>query len=469
MWLFYNSYFTTVVPLVFSSTLFLLFFLPLFLGIYAAVPDKLRNAWLLLGSLLFYGYGAPEFLWILLSSALVNYYLVQWMHQRPSFRSLGLLTGVLLNVGLLLVYKYANFAAGIYFDLRGDENTWKSIALPIGISFFTFQSLSYNIDVYRGEQQPLKNPFLYLIYIFSFPQMIAGPIVRYGVVAKELVSRPFTRENVILGTQRFVVGLSKKVFIANTVAEAFPIDGVGEWTAIGAWSTILAYTLQIYFDFSGYSDMAIGLGRIMGFSFPENFNRPYSAKSFTDFWRRWHMTLSFWMRDYLYVSLGGNRRGTFRTYLNLLVVFVVSGFWHGASWNFLFWGLFHGFFLVMERAFLLRYLEQVPKVVSRLWTFLWVVLGWSLFALEDFDQLNRFLHALFQPTSLGTWTAGLRASLAMLVGILLVFFPVFKLWERLSDYAGISIRSWLFHGAAAILALAELAASDFNPFIYFRF
>lgn len=367
------------------------------------------------------------------------------------------------------MYKYANFAVGIYFDLRGDENTWKSIALPIGISFFTFQSLSYNIDVYRGEQQPLKNPFLYLIYIFSFPQMIAGPIVRYGVVAKELVSRPFTRENVILGTQRFVVGLSKKVFIANTVAEAFPIDSVGEWTAIGAWSTILAYTLQIYFDFSGYSDMAIGLGRIMGFSFPENFNRPYSAKSFTDFWRRWHMTLSFWMRDYLYVSLGGNRRGTFRTYLNLLVVFVVSGFWHGASWNFLFWGLFHGFFLVMERAFLLRYLEQVPKVVSRLWTFLWVVLGWSLFAIEDFDQLNRFLHALFQPTSLGTWTAGLRASLAMLVGILLVFFPVFKLWERLSDYAGISIRSWLFHGAAAILALAELAASDFNPFIYFRF
>ena len=260
--------------LVFSSTLFLLFFLPLFLGIYAAVPDKLRNAWLLIGSLLFYGYGAPEFLWILLSSALVNYFLVQWMHQRRSFRSLGLLTGVLLNVGLLLVYKYANFAAGIYFDLWGDENTWKSIALPIGISFFTFQSLSYNIDVYRGEQQPLQTPFLYLIYIFSFPQMIAGPIVRYGVVAKELVSRPFTRENVILGTQRFVVGLSKKVFIANTVAEAFPIDGVGEWTAIGAWSTILAYTLQIYFDFSGYSDIAIGLGRIMGFSFQRTLTGP---------------------------------------------------------------------------------------------------------------------------------------------------------------------------------------------------
>lgn len=455
--------------MVFSSPLFLLFFLPVFLSIYAALRDSWRNGWLLIASLLFYAFGAPDFFWILILSALANFYIVRAMDLSQSWKRPWLLLGIIMNVSLLLIYKYANFAAELWFKLTDKTNTWDSIALPIGISFFTFQSLSYNIDVYRGDHKRLQNPLHYLIYIFSFPQMIAGPIVRYGAVAKELVSRPFTSENVMLGAQRFIIGLVKKVFIANTVAEAFPMVHEGPWTGIGAWSALLAFTLQIYFDFSGYSDMAIGLGRIMGFSFPENFNRPYSATSFTDFWRRWHMTLSFWMRDYLYIGMGGNRKGEARTYLHLLIVFIVSGFWHGASWNFLFWGLFHGLFLVLERACLLRIFEKIPSPISKAWTFIWVMLGWALFAIEDFSEMARFFAALFSPQDIGHWSGSPRATSTLLIGLILILFPVFRQWQKISRFDRVNGGFWIVYLVAGILALAELAGSTFNPFIYFRF
>lgn len=460
--------------MVFSSIFFLLFFLPVFLTGYTLLRGEGKNHWLLIFSLLFYGYGAPEFIWVLLGSSLVNFYLVHHMHRhlstRPGWAKALLWAGIVLNVGLLLVYKYANFVVDVgrnwgAWELPG----WVEIALPIGISFFTFQSLSYNLDIYRGQERPLRNPLHYLIYIFSFPQMIAGPIVRYGAVAAELVQRPFTRTNIRLGAQRFVVGLAKKVLIANTVAAAFPITEVEEWTTLSAWAALLAYTVQIYFDFSGYSDMAIGLGRMMGFHFPENFNRPYNARSFTDFWRRWHMTLSFWMRDYLYIGLGGNRKGAVRTYANLLVVFTISGFWHGASWNFLFWGLYHGFFLVIERLFLSRLLARLPKVMAQIWTLFFVVLGWALFAIVDDIALGQFLSALFSTSSLGSWGGTLKANLTLVVAAVLIAFPAYNLWARVSKTAEGGTRSFMWHALLGVWTLAELAGTDFNPFIYFRF
>jgi alginate O-acetyltransferase complex protein AlgI len=385
---------------------------------------------------------------------------------------------LVLNVGLLIVFKYANFtleswnAMGLW-----TIGSWTKIALPIGISFFTFQSLSYTIDVYRREERPLQSPFHYFIYIFSFPQMIAGPIVRFGIVAKELVSREFNRKGIEEGAQRFIIGLAKKVIVANGIAASFPIMGVEEWSTAGAWLALLAYTFQIYFDFSGYSDMAIGLGRIMGFHFPENFNRPYSAKSFTDFWRRWHMTLSFWMRDYLYIGLGGNRNGVGRTYANLLTVFVISGFWHGASWNFLFWGLYHGLFLIIERLFLSNLLRKLPAFLAKLWTFFWVLIGWGIFALVDDVERGQLFGALINPVisasqDLSVWnefTIGGPSAVLMALALLLTIFPAYSWWDRLLHSSGPKWWRYVAYSGLLVVSLAELTGSTFNPFIYFRF
>ncbi len=276
-----------------------------------------------------------------------------------------------------------------------------------------------------------------------------------------------------LGLQRFIVGLAKKVLVANVVAAAFPITGTDPWTTASAWLALLAYTVQIYFDFSGYSDMAIGLGQMMGFHFPENFNRPYTARSFTDFWRRWHMTLSFWMRDYLYIGLGGNRRGEVRTYANLLTVFVISGFWHGASWNFLFWGLFHGLFLVLERAFLLRWLQQLPPLLAKVWTFFWVVLGWALFALVDPTALKEFLQALFGfggvPLGINHIALDREAAFTLLLAAALLFLPAYRWWAMAVRASSTGVRSTVAHLLLAVLSLSYLAGATFNPFIYFRF
>ena len=383
---------------------------------------------------------------------------------------------LLLNVGLLIVFKYANFAIESWNALNiWTIDSWTEIALPIGISFFTFQSLSYTIDVYRKEERPLDSPFHYFIYIFSFPQMIAGPIVRFGAVAKELVAREFDRKGVEEGAERFIIGFAKKVVVANGIAASFPITGIEDWTMTGAWLALLAYTFQIYFDFSGYSDMAIGLGRILGFNFPENFNRPYSAKSFNEFWRRWHMTLSFWMRDYLYIGLGGNRNGVGQTYANLLAVFVISGFWHGASWNFLFWGLYHGLFLIIERLFLSNLLLKLPAFLSKLWTFFWVLIGWGIFALVDDVERSRLFGALvnrqdeFTWEALAGWQGWGPGSVLMALALILTLLPAYALWERLVHGSGPRWWRYVAYSCLLVISLAELSGSTFNPFIYFRF
>ena len=367
--------------MVFSSVLFLFFFLPLFMAIYGILPHKFKNSWALLASLFFYAWGAPVFIFIVTTTIFVDYFIVNKIHNSDNLtlRKRLLALSVIMKVGLLAYFKYANFFVenvDVLLHSFGFESIkWTSIVLPIGISFFTFQALTYSIDVYRKVHAPLKSVADYLLYILLFPQLIAGPIVRYNEIADQLEDRKAndTFDNKILGFYRFVIGLAKKVLIANVLgAEADKAFALSEelLTSNIAWIGILAYTFQIYFDFSGYSDMAIGLGRMMGFTFPENFNNPYVSQNITEFWRRWHITLGRFMRDYLYIPLGGNRVSIKRMYFNLAFVFVVSGFWHGAAWNFIIWGAFHGLFLILDRLFLLKFYDKIGKYPSIIITFL---------------------------------------------------------------------------------------------------
>ncbi|MEM9022100.1 MAG: MBOAT family protein, partial [Bacteroidota bacterium] len=391
--------------MVFSSTVFLLYFLPAFLLLYHLVGRKLKNTVILLASLWFYSWGEPWFVFIVLGSTVVDFYLVRSLHQAsaPGRRKGLLALSIGLNVGLLLYFKYANFlvenANAVLTAVGITEVSWTRIALPIGISFYTFQTLTYSIDIYRGQAQPLKRVDDYLLYILSFPQMIAGPIVRFNTVAAQIMQRTETLDDKLQGFFRFCIGLGKKVLIANVMGEQADAILDGDLATVStatAWIGILAYTFQIYFDFSGYSDMAIGLGRIMGFRFPENFNHPYISQSITEFWRRWHITLGAWMRDYLYIPLGGSRVSSpSRLYFNLWFVFLVSGLWHGASWNFVLWGAYHGLFLILDRLFLMKLYARIGRLPSVAITFFLVVIGWVFFRLEDLDQALAFIGVLF--------------------------------------------------------------------------
>ena len=464
--------------MVFSSIIFLLYFMPPFLVAYRLGGAKFQNAILLFASVVFYGWGAMSFLPILLASSLVNFYLVRKLHDLGGVgRGRALCGAVILNVGLLLYFKYANFFVE---NIAPQGFEWKDVALPIGISFFSFQSLSYAIDVHRKTVRPLDKLSEYLVYILSFPQMIAGPIVRFSDVEKELRNRTVENSDWLNGFYRFTLGLAKKVLIANSLYEIFPLDlavisgGFEGWSSPHAVIAILAYTFQIYFDFSGYSDMAIGLGRMLGFRFPENFMQPYRAVSITDFWRRWHITLSSWMRDYLYIPLGGNRvHSNVRLYTNLVVVFAISGLWHGASWNFLVWGLYHGTFLILDRIFLRQMLGHLPKWISRTFTFSWVLVGWVFFAIEDFNMALQFLGRIAHPglLSLSVWSVelGLLSVKSIFVLSASLLFTTTALYDRfklddsrpiLMGFVGIGF--WL-------VSVSYLAGSDFNPFIYFRF
>ena len=465
--------------MVFSSITFLLFFLPPFIVAYRLGGPRFQNFTLLCASIIFYAWGAFSFLPVLLGICVLNYYLVGALDQtQGNKRKHMLIASILLNAGLLLYFKYANFIVeNLYLESLGMH--WTAVALPIGISFFSFQSMSYSIDVFRKRAQPLDKLSEYMVYILSFPQMIAGPIVRFTDVENEIRTRTVLSEDFLNGFYRFALGLSKKVLIANTLASIFPLDqlsevGVEGWSSPQAFVAILGYTFQIYFDFSGYSDMAIGLGSMMGFKFPENFKQPYRAISITDFWRRWHITLSSWMRDYLYIPLGGNRVGSnARLYTNLLVVFAVSGIWHGASWNFLLWGLYHGAFLILDRLFLKEALGRMPAFVARIVTFAFVVIGWVFFAIEDFSVATDYLSLLFSPNLLDTSAyAQLFSNLnsqQILVLLASVFFASTAFYDRLKlptnkpfTLAFVGLGLW-------VLSTCYLAGSDFNPFIYFRF
>ena len=470
--------------MVFSSNIFLLFFLPIFLLAYFVTPQRFRNYTLLLFSLAFYAFGAPDFLLVLVASCVVNFYLVKWMEKvsKPKAKKLICALSVVLSLALLLYFKYANFFVenlnAVLGFLHRPAVGWVKVALPIGISFFTFQSLTYAIDVYRGTTVSSRKLSDYVLYIMMFPQLIAGPIVRYNSVAQQIVSRQSDMEDRTTGFYRFVIGLAKKVLISNVLAgiadQAFALNA-GLSTA-SAWLGMLSYTLQIYFDFSGYSDMAIGLGKMMGFCFPENFMNPYTSRSITEFWRRWHITLGTFMKEYLYIPLGGNRRGTGRTYLNLIIVFLCSGFWHGASWNFVIWGAYHGLFQIFDRLGMAKVLDKMGKLPSVLLTFLVVNLGWVLFRADDLSQAFSFYKALFAFSSGAMLTLTPRFWFIFALALLFSFITLLKKGQLLQDKIfadSYSTRlSWVMFGLTAVLfvlSVGSLLVTDFNPFIYFRF
>lgn len=476
--------------MVFSSTLFLLIFLPAFLLIYYLVPYKLRNSWVLVASILFYTWGAPDFIFIVLGSIIADFLLVRYIH-RAAGKKKRWLTGVsvVMNVGLLAYFKYANFFIdnlnGLLTSLGMTSLQWTAIALPIGISFFTFQKITYTIDVYRKVHAPLHHIIDYAMYILMFPHLIAGPIVRFNLVADQIENRRYneTAENRITGFYRFVIGLSKKVLIANVLGaqadHVFALDASSMGSA-QAWTGIIAYAFQIYFDFSGYSDMAIGLALMIGFNFPENFNNPYISQSITEFWRRWHMTLGRFMREYLYIPLGGNRVGTARLYFNLWLVFLLSGLWHGAAWNFIAWGAFHGLFLVADRLFLLKFLERIGKVPAILFTFIISLIGWVLFRSETLTYAFDFLKTMFSFSDNGN-----PVQLSAKFTSILIIAIIFSFWAAIKGAGELQMKllgnseagrrgggvTWKvgFVVVFGVLCLAAILSTGFNPFIYFRF
>lgn len=468
--------------MVFSDAIFLYAFFPLvFVGYFICKNLQYRNILLLIFSLLFYSWGEPKYLILMLLASLVAYIgglLIGHYEKEQALKKkkLVFVITVVLLVLNLLIFKYLNFFCNNVENLLGIDIPLKEIALPIGISFYTFQILSYVIDLYKKEIEPQRN-FLYLtLYVSFFPQLIAGPIVRYQTIEEEIKNRQSTLEDVTAGMKRFIRGLAKKIIIANHVAKIAEIIYAGDADVYGTlfyWIAAIAYALQIYFDFSGYSDMAIGLGRIFGFHFLENFNYPYVSKSITEFWRRWHISLSTWFRDYVYIPLGGNRVNKSRWFFNIAVVWCLTGFWHGAQWNFVFWGIYYLVLLLAEKMFLHKWLEKLPKVIQWAYAMILVCIGWVIFNLVDFGQM---LHALkmmfvFQATD---FFGVVAADSAILYGLIymplgMIFsFPVFK--GNKTDSNGIKlILENMMYLVLFGICIVYTISSSYNPFIYFRF
>ncbi|MBR6825096.1 MAG: MBOAT family protein [Oscillospiraceae bacterium] len=468
--------------MVFSSLSFLYFFLPAVVLVYYLWNNRTyRNTVLLFASLFFYAWGEPKYILVMLLSVLCAYIgglMLHGFHQKGKNLAAKLTTvlTVSLITGLLLHFKYLNLFAKTIEQLFSRELHLPEILLPIGISFYTFQILSYVIDLYRGKVELQKNFFYLLLYVCFFPQLIAGPIVRYETVERELRHRKENWEEFIAGLERFIFGLAKKVLLANSFAKlcdelyALGLDTVG---TLFSWVAVVAYSLQIYFDFSGYSDMAIGLGRIFGFHFNENFNHPYTATSVTDFWRRWHISLSTWFRDYIYIPLGGNRVSPLRHCLNIFITWALTGFWHGAQWSFLLWGLYYAVLLLLEKHVLAPLLRKLPGVLTRIYTLLLVVIGWVIFRNERISEILTALKALFSfspasPVDVLASNSQLVPCLMMLPFGILFSFPVGrKLTERNTVVA--TLLREVICILLLLLCIAGLLSSTYNPFIYFRF
>jgi len=467
--------------MVFSSSPFLYAFLTLTIIGYFLIPNRVwRNMVLLAASLVFYAWGEPRLVALMVLAVLVAYVgglLIEHFRrkQRPGLQKLAFIVTTVLLTSNLFFFKYLNFTVDNLNKL-GLGIVVPAIALPIGISFYTFQILSYVIDLHWGKVGVQKNPFYLALYLSFFPQLIAGPIVRYQTVENEIRNRKENLDDIVWGTKRFIQGLAKKVLLANSIAAIAELIYAGDKSIYGTamyWVAALAYTLQIYFDFSGYSDMAIGLGRIFGFHFLENFNFPYIARSITDFWRRWHISLSTWFRDYIYIPLGGNRVKQSRWIVNLLIVWGLTGFWHGAQWNFIFWGLYYGVLLLAEKLFLHKLLDKLPKVVQWLYTMFIVIVGWVLFNLTDPAALFGALRQMFtlQPTNwLAVFAADTDILFALLwipLGLLLMFPLGAKLPKK--DTLAAEVFSMFCYGVLLVLCIVFIVSSSYNPFIYFRF
>ncbi len=473
--------------MVFSSSLFLLYFLPAFLIVYFLLPRFLKNFFALIASIFFYSWGAPDFIFIVLGSIIIDYYVVEVLSRSVGKkRRLYLAISVILNIGLLAYFKYANFfienVNHLLTSMGSGNVKWTEVALPIGISFFTFQKLTYSVDVYRKVHGPLKKVTDYALYILMFPQLIAGPIVRYNEIADQIEDRKENENmnNRITGFFRFAIGLGKKVLIANVLGEQVDLifaDDLANVNSATAWLGILAYAFQIYYDFSGYSDMAIGIGRMIGFRFPENFNNPYISQNITEFWRRWHITLGRFMRDYLYIPLGGNRVSAKRLYFNLWVVFLISGLWHGAAWTFVIWGAFHGLFLVLDRLILLRFFKVIGKIPSIVITFIISLIGWVFFRADDFYSAIKYLNNMFSfEFSQDDYEFNSKFYTILIIAVFFAFWGGFRKIENwqvklFSENKSLKAILPMFFISILLLiiSLGSIVSSGFNPFIYFRF
>ena len=463
--------------MVFSSMVFMCIFLPVVFILHCILPGiRLKNALLLLASVLFYAYGEPVYIILLFVSTLLNYFCA-CMIESSKYKKVILTLAVICNLGILIVFKYTDFILGTVNTLTGRHLPLPQIRMPIGISFFTFQAMSYVIDVYRGTTKAQKNYAKVLLYISFFPQLIAGPIVKYHDIAQEIDNRTQSLEGVSLGIRRFSAGLCKKVLISNTmglVADQLFGASAGNINAAGAWLGAISYMLQIYFDFSGYSDMAIGLGWMFGFHFKENFNYPYISGSIREFWRRWHISLSGWFLEYLYIPLGGNRKGKFRTVVNKMIVFLCTGIWHGAAVNFLFWGIYHGCFLMLEEyvPWIGRKGSKLKAVFQHIYALLVVCIGFVFFRADTMSQGLFWIKEMFTGF---TWNAAAMSFavqqitpvfLVTLAGALIACCPVIKTVNNKKWYAPFAYVCSLL---GLVVCMLSLASGTYNPFIYFRF
>ena len=478
--------------MVFSSLLFLFRFLPAVLILYYIAPRKLRNVILLLFSLFFYAWGEPKYVFLMLFTITMDFFIGKGIdkakkegNQKKAKRFL--MTSILVDLSILGFFKYADFLIGTVNTLTGAGIPLLGIPLPIGISFFTFQTMSYTIDVYKGSTEVQKNWIKYGTYVSMFPQLIAGPIVQYKTIAEQMEHRKENTSDFSEGIHRFMIGLGKKVLIANNIGALWdaiavlPVDGLAAGTA---WLGALAYTFQIYFDFSGYSDMAIGLGKMMGFHFPENFNYPYMSHSVAEFWRRWHITLGDWFKSYIYFPMGGSRKGLPRTIINLLVVWTITGIWHGASWNFMLWGTYFGILIVIERLFLGKVLEKIPSFFSWLYTFIMVVFGWVMFDAvapgtvsfgNVFEQIWTFISAMFGGN--GVFIDDTATNYIVNYGIIFAvcIFGSSDVLKTIADYIRKKAPTWVQYGFPVVdtvimlASVAYLSTSNYNPFLYFNF
>ena len=469
--------------MVFSSVLFLFRFLPIFLICYFMAPGRMKNFILLLGSLFFYAWGEPVYVLLMLFSTVVDYVngrLIE-SHRGTKKAVLPLIASVVINLAVLCFFKYADFLIQTVNGITGLSLPLLNLPLPIGISFYTFQTMSYTIDVYRGEAKVQKNILDFAVYVSMFHQLIAGPIVKYRDVADRLYRRPMDVLAISHGLKRFCLGLAKKVLLANNIGALWTqisgqsYEGMSMMTA---WLGILAYAFQIYFDFSGYSDMAIGLGEILGFHFPENFNYPYISASITEFWRRWHISMGSWFREYVYIPLGGNRKGLPRQLFNILVVWMLTGIWHGAGWNFLLWGLWFALFLVLEKMFLGKLLSWMPRVVGLLYTCVIVLVGWTLFALTSPAEISGYLGAMMGAGGFVDGTAlylGRQYLVLLLIGaVASTPLPAMAVKRLEKTDTGFSVALYrlgekVIPAVLLFLAIAGIVEDSYNPFLYFRF
>ncbi len=469
--------------MLFSSMTFVFVFLPVVLLLYLVTKKELHNPILLIASIIFYAWGEPRYLAIMLLTIIINYWGALLIQNKPKYKKTYLIATIIANLGFLIYFKYFNFLITNFNNVLGSDIHLINVIMPIGISFYTFQALSYVIDVYRGEVKAQNDIYKIALYICLFPQLIAGPIVKYHDVAEQITSREVNFDKVSLGVKRFIIGLSKKILIANTmgaIADKIFTQSPDTFSHFTAWLGAISYTFQLYFDFSGYSDMAIGLGLIFGFKFMENFNYPYISKSITEFWRRWHISLSTWFKQYVYISLGGNRAGKLKTLRNLGIVFLLTGIWHGAEWTFVIWGIWHGTFIILEKIFNIKEFDSKEhsiqvNILRHIYCIFIFVIGWVIFRADNITYAFKYLANMFgilhldKSNFLYSMSYYIdRIEILTFVIALICSVPIFRnMLAVRTKLQAILVNTWLL--VLFYLSTITIASSTYNPFIYFRF